>query len=106
MAAELSSSLPVRTSKQADLHPLAPLTADEIRAAASIVQSQWPTGSDLHYKTITLEEPAKAETVPFLEAEHSGKQLTTINRRALVTYYLRRTVGIVQWSSPRDLANM
>ncbi|KAI7537519.1 putative copper amine oxidase [Hortaea werneckii] len=106
MAAELSSSLPLRTSKQADLHPLAPLTADEIRAAASIIQSQWPTGSDLHYKTITLEEPAKAETVPFLEAEHSGKQLTNINRRALVSYYLRRTVGIVQWSSPRDLANM
>ncbi|TKA23632.1 hypothetical protein B0A50_07466 [Salinomyces thailandicus] len=91
MATESVSSLPIRAAKQTAIHPLAPLNADEIRAASALIRSQWPTGIDLHYKSVTLEEPAKAEAVPFLEAFHSGQNVPTIDRRVLVTYYLRKT---------------
>ncbi|KAK3672150.1 hypothetical protein LTR78_007903 [Recurvomyces mirabilis] len=84
-------SLPLRTAKQSVSHPLAPLSADEIRDAAAIIKSQWPVNTDLHFKTITLEEPAKAETVPYIEAEYHGYDLPKIDRRVLSTYYLRKT---------------
>ena len=90
----VSTSLPLRTAKQTAIHPLAPLNAEEIKHAASLIRSQWPAGVDLLFKSITLEEPAKAETVPYIEAEFNGHDLPTIDRRAAVTYYLRNTVHI------------
>lgn len=64
MATEsVSTTLPLRAAKQTNAHPLAPLSAQEIQVAVSIVKSQWPANVDLHFKLVTLEEPAKAEAV-------------------------------------------
>lgn len=94
MATEsISTSLPLRQAKQTEQHPLAPLSSAEIRQAASLIKSQWPANTDLHFKSITLEEPAKAEAVPYIEAEFLGQALPNIDRRAMVTYYLRMTVS-------------
>ncbi|GAB7346684.1 hypothetical protein MBLNU459_g1806t2 [Dothideomycetes sp. NU459] len=86
-----SEALPVRTSKRAAVHPFAPLSRDEIRTASDLIQSQWPQNSDLQFKAVTLEEPAKAEAVPFLDAQRSGQKVPSIDRRAFVNYYIRKT---------------
>ncbi len=87
-----SASLPVRTTKQSIIHPLAPISANEIEGAVAIIKFQWPTDTDLHFKAITLQEPAKAEAVPYIEAEFHGADLPHIDRRVFCTYYLRQTV--------------
>ena len=92
MSTSVESSLPVRTAKQSTTHPLAPIDATEIKQTVSHVRSQWPTGTDLHFKCITLQEPAKKEVVPYLDAEASGAPLPHIDRRVAVTYYIRKTV--------------
>lgn len=92
MATEsISTSLPTRPAKQAYIHPLAPISSTEIENAVALVKAQWPSGTDLHFKAITLEEPKKAEMVRFLEAEFHGGELPSIDRRVFVTYYLRKT---------------
>lgn len=94
MAAEpvATSALPVRTARQSNIYPLAPINSNEIQNAVALIRSQWPEGTDLHFKFITLQEPVKSEMVPFLEAEFAGAQLPSIDRKVFVTYYLRRTV--------------
>jgi len=92
MSTSVESSLPIRAAKQPTTHPLAPIDATEIKQAVSYVRSQWPTGTDLHFKSITLQEPAKKEVVPYLDAEASGAPLPQIDRRVAVTYYIRKTV--------------
>lgn len=92
MSATVETSLPIRAAKQSTTHPLAPVNAAEIKQAVSYVRAQWPTDTDLHFKCITLQEPAKKEVVPYLEAEASGAALPQIDRRVLITYYIRRTV--------------
>jgi primary-amine oxidase len=92
MSTSFESSLPVRAAKQSKTHPLAPIDATEIKQAVSYVRSQWPAGTDLHFKSITLQEPAKKEVVPYLDAEASGAPLPQIDRRVGVTYYIRKTV--------------
>jgi len=77
-------------------HPLAALSAAEISATALLVKGVWPAQTDIHFKVITLQEPPKAEVVPYLEAEHSGGQRPTIARKAFVNYYIKNTVGLVQ----------
>lgn len=97
MATEsISTSLPMRgPSKQTQIHPLAPINASEIQHAVALIKSQWPEGQDLHFKAITLEEPAKAEMVQYLEAEFSENgSLPEIERKVFVTYYLRKTVSV------------
>lgn len=93
MSTELVSSLPVRSATQAAVHPLAPLSGDEIKAASAIIQSAWPHGTNLHFKAVTLEEPPKAQVVPYLDAEHSGAPLPSIPRKAFINYYIRNTVS-------------
>lgn len=88
------TSLPTRTAKQGSIHPLAPINAHEIQQAASLIKAQWPEGTDIHFKALTLEEPPKAETVPYLEAAFKGQNLPHIQRRVFVAYYLRNTVRI------------
>ena len=78
--------------KRLTSHPLAPLTADEINIAAALVRRLWPSGTQLHYKTVTLQEPRKVEVLPFLQAEHGRGPLPTIQRKAFVNYYIRNTV--------------
>ena len=74
-------------------HPLNPLTASEIFATADLIRSVWPAHTDLRFKTITLLEPAKKQFLPYLEAEHSGKPLPSVARKAFTAYYIRNTVG-------------
>ena len=73
-------------------HPLCPLTASEISTTAELVRSVWPANTDLRFKVITLDEPAKKSMIPYLEAEHGGKPLPSIPRKAFVSYYIRNTV--------------
>lgn len=80
-------------SRQQALHPFASLTADEIRTAVKLISEQWPTGTDFQFKAVTLEEPPKADVLPYLEAEHSGNPLPHITRKAFISYYLLRTVS-------------
>lgn len=74
-------------------HPLCPITASEIKRSAEFVRQCWPSKTDVHFKAITLEEPVKTELVPYLEAEHGGRRLQHIDRRAFVSYYIRNTVS-------------
>ncbi|KAL8699823.1 MAG: hypothetical protein Q9201_005790, partial [Fulgogasparrea decipioides] len=81
----------IGVAKHVSLHPLSPLTSSEITNAANLVQALYPAGTSLHYKGITLEEPKKAQLVPYLDAEHSGGRRSSIERRAFVCYYIRNT---------------
>lgn len=80
--------------KQSEAHPLCPITSSEITRSAELIKRCWPTKTSFHFKAITLEEPAKTELVPYLEAEHKGCRLPHIDRRAFVSYYIRNTVSI------------
>ncbi len=73
-------------------HPLGPLSAQEITQGADLIKASWPAGTDCHFKAVTLQEPAKAELVPYLNAERVGQTPTDIDRRAFVVYYFRGTV--------------
>ncbi|KAL8805601.1 MAG: hypothetical protein Q9182_001866 [Xanthomendoza sp. 2 TL-2023] len=89
-------SLPLRSSSVAvanrlSSHPLSPLTAAEITKAVQLVQKLYPASTSLQYKAVTLEEPRKAELVPYLHAEHNGGRKPNIDRRAFVAYYIRNT---------------
>lgn len=100
---QISTSLPVRAAKQTITHPLAQLTADEITNAVALTKAQWPTNADLHFKAVTLQEPAKAEAAPYLEAEFAGYELPIIDRRAFVSYYIRKTVCLICTAVLADL---
>jgi Cu2+-containing amine oxidase len=75
-------------------HPLGPLSADEITLGSSLLTNFWPAGTDVHFKAVTLLEPAKAELIPYLTAERAGQPKPDIDRRAFVLYYLRGTVSV------------
>ncbi|TQN68826.1 Copper amine oxidase 1 [Colletotrichum shisoi] len=53
-------------------HPLAALTRDEFKTARDIVTNLYGSDSTLFYRAIFLQEPKKADLVPFLQAEHAG----------------------------------
>ena len=97
----VSTSLPTRAARRDDVHPLAPISADEIQNAVTLVKSQWPANTGLQFKAITLQEPAKSEAVPYIEAEFHGYDLPQIDRRVFVSYYLRQTVGRYQFTYRR-----
>ena len=95
MSLDIVASPPsVVPEKRLNSHPLAPLTADEINTAAALVRRLWPSGTQLHYKIVTLQEPRKVEVLPFLQAEHGRRTLPIIQRKAFVNYYIRNTVCI------------
>ena len=75
-------------------HPLAPLNADEIINASNLLRAQWPEGIDLHFKAVTLQEPPKVALQPFLDAENNGSTAPHPERKAFISYYLRRTVSL------------
>lgn len=77
-------------------HPIGPLTASEITRGASILRASWPANTDFHFKAVTLLEPLKAELLPYLQAERSGSTPAKIDRKALVLYYIRNTVSILE----------
>jgi primary-amine oxidase len=73
-------------------HPIAPLTASEITDSSRLIRELWPSSTNLQFKVITLQEPNKAELLPFLAAEHEGRRPSPIERRSFVVYYIRNTV--------------
>jgi primary-amine oxidase len=97
-------------AKQSVAHPLCPLTGAEISRTAEIMRSVWPSNIDLRFKVITLDEPAKKEMIPFLEAEHSGGALPELSRKAFVSYYLRNTdrhhEAVVDLSAGKVVSNV
>lgn len=52
-------------------HPLLPLTIPEVHVARNIVLSIHKN-SILDFRSLSLEEPPKAELQPFLDLEHAG----------------------------------
>ena len=94
---QIESMLPVARAKQVAPHPLAPLSSSEITKSADFIRDLYPSGTNFQFKSITLQEPEKAELVPFLEAEHYGQKTPHIDRKTFVNYYIRNTVST--WTS-------
>ena len=90
---QIESMLPLGRTKQTAPHPLAPLSASEITGSADFIRELYPAGTNFQFKSITLQEPEKAQLIPFLEAEHYGEQTPNIDRRVFVNFYIRNTVG-------------
>lgn len=76
-------------------HPLADLTAAEIRQASSLVR-KLHANQDLVFKAITLEEPPKQQVLQYLEAHKNGGDFPEIPRIAFAAYYLKGTVGMTR----------
>lgn len=74
-------------------HPLDQLSSDEIRSAAGIIRQARPKGTSIIYRTITLEEPAKATLIPFLELEHQGKLSPWTERPPRLARVLHDVIG-------------
>ncbi|KAH7127907.1 copper amine oxidase [Dactylonectria estremocensis] len=69
------------------MHPLDPLTAGEIIAAAKLIRTR-NQGKGVHFKNITLIEPPKKDLRKFLAAERNGTTSPiTLARRASALYY-------------------
>lgn len=79
----------------APTHPLGPISAAEITESAKILEASWPVGTDIHFKSITLSEPSKAELAPYLVAERAGEKPARIDRRSFLIYYIRGTVSVL-----------
>jgi len=82
-------------------HPIGPLSGHEIERSSALIRKAWPGDTRFQFKVITLLEPAKAELIPYLDAERKGQKHRDIDRRAFVVYYLRNTVGASASSPPR-----
>ncbi|KAL3471623.1 copper amine oxidase [Aspergillus californicus] len=76
----------------ATLHPFDPITPGEITLATKILQAAFPNVT-LRYKKIDLQEPIKAEVVPYIEAERLGKPLPTKPTRLLQVLFHRMDTG-------------
>lgn len=87
-------------------HPLSQLSEQEFRKARDIVTGHHGIGSALFFRSISLQEPKKADLVPYLQAEHAGTPSNSADRpprQALVEYdvvtpavheYIRAVVNI------------
>lgn len=76
------------------MHPLDPLTPSEVTLAANLIKRHNP-GNSVHFKNITLIEPAKKELRKFLAAERNGSTLPAVPaRRASSLYYIRGTADL------------
>ncbi|KAJ9145330.1 Amine oxidase [Pleurostoma richardsiae] len=91
--ADLATNGATGTGKPAayPAHPLGPLTGEEISQSSKLIKSQWPEGTLFQFKVITLQEPPKAELVPYLAAERAGEKPKDIDRKSFVVYYIKNT---------------
>lgn len=70
--------------RPASLHPLRPLTADELLSARNIVvEAQGGEGIIFSFRSIYIEEPKRADLLEVLAAEHGGPP-TTVDPPRLV----------------------
>lgn len=101
MATQMQQSFtpaPTATKYNAS-HPVCALGAQEISYTSELIRSLWPEQTDLRFKTITLEEPPKAQLLPYFQAERDGSNLPHIDRKAFASYYIRNTVRLSKESS-------
>lgn len=82
------------TTKYNAAHPVCALGPEEISYASELIRSLWPEHTDLRFKTITLDEPPKALLLSYFQAEHEGRSLPPIDRKAFTSYYIRNTVRL------------
>jgi primary-amine oxidase len=92
--AQVSWTSPTPLAHQAPNHPLSPLTALEISTSSKLVHRLYPPRTNLHFKAVTLQEPEKAQALPYLEAEQVGTEPSSVDRRSFVCYYIRHAVSI------------
>ncbi|KAI9703925.1 MAG: hypothetical protein M1820_005707 [Bogoriella megaspora] len=84
-----------QASRSDHLHPLHPVTGDEISRASNIVKRTFrDVDGDIHFKNISLHEPPKAFLLPYLDAEAAG---STPSERPFVPRCLS-----VTWSSHNE----
>lgn len=76
----------------ASLHPFDPITPGEISLATKILHGAFP-GVSLRYKKIDMQEPIKAEVIPYIEAERLGKPLPRKPTRLLQVLFHRLDTG-------------
>jgi primary-amine oxidase len=74
------------------VHPLLPLSAEEIERATSIVKRRHDETAAISFRAVQLQEPKKAELIPYLAAEHAGRLGSLTERpprRARVQYFVK-----------------
>ncbi|ORY83671.1 copper amine oxidase [Protomyces lactucae-debilis] len=69
----------------AQLHPLDPLTCDEIAATSKLLRKAF-SNSKIRFQQIEFSEPAKAELIPYLDAERLGQSLPAAPARRMKSY--------------------
>lgn len=67
---------------QALPHPLASLSEAEYLKALETVRKYHGADTSLYFRAIHLQEPNKADLIPFLEAEHAGSLTEETKRPA------------------------
>jgi primary-amine oxidase len=72
----------------ASVHPLDPLSADEIARAAALIRKRFDWGADLRVETIDLDEPSKELVRDFVEGR-------PVRRIARFNIYRRGVMGVV-----------
>ncbi len=72
----------------ASIHPLDPLSADEIAHAAALIRKCFDWGADMRVETIDLDEPPKEFVRNFVEGN-------TVRRIARFNVYRRGVMGVV-----------
>lgn len=80
------------TMSSTSLHPFDPITPGEIQLAVRVLQAAF-SGVPLRYKKIDLQEPIKADVVPYIEAERLRQPLPSRPARILLAYFNRLDNG-------------
>ncbi|KAF4301755.1 putative copper amine oxidase [Botryosphaeria dothidea] len=75
-------------SDPSPVHPLDPLTAQELQHAAKLFKERHSQKS-IHFKRIALIEPPKAQLRPYLQAELRGEKPASLPRRVAALYFFR-----------------
>ena len=76
------------------IHPLDPLTSEEIIETSRLVRIRFP-GRSLHFKAIAITEPPKKQLVKYLAAECSGySDLPKLVRRSNALFFPRGTTEL------------
>ncbi|KAJ9195634.1 hypothetical protein DTO164E3_6710 [Paecilomyces variotii] len=89
---KMSGSQASAQTASAGLHPFDPLTPGEIQLAVKILEASFP-GVPLRYKKIDVQEPAKKDVIPYIEAERLGKPLPPKPARVLQALFHRLDNG-------------
>ncbi|KEZ43302.1 Diamine oxidase [Scedosporium apiospermum] len=84
------------TAMTVRLHPVSPLTSEEIRTTSTLIRSHHTHDARYIFKTITPPEPEKQQVMSYLDAESRGLTLPPIDRGAFVNYYIGSTGSLFE----------